>query len=1359
MTGQTAAATRVRLCGRLAVEIDGRALEATLPGRQGRLLFAYLVLHRQRPVRRDELSAVLWPDRLPASPESALNTLISRLRSVLGEGVVRGRSQLTLDLAGDAWVDVEVALAEVQRAERALERSHWLQAADAAAAALGVAERGLLPELRSPWADEERARIEELHLRALECVAACGLGIGGARLSDTERSARALIAISPYRETGYSYLMQALAERGRVAEALTVFDDARGLLQRELGAPPGPGLRALHERLLSERAVAPQAERDDPLAVGSQTVTLLFSDVVTEVDDERPADLRRAHARLVRHAVAAHGGRGLAELDDGSAAVFTNARSALRCAVAVQQVAERTNRRNAGRHLRVRAALHCGEALDPGDEHASASLAMTRVLCELAEAGQIVASAVACSLAEATHDVRRIAPIGGDDERPALFEVSWQPAPHQPFALPAALAGEERSAFVGRESDLAWLSAIYADAARGSRRIVLLRGDPGIGKTRLAIELALHAHRDGAVVLYGRCDEEPLVPHQPFVEALRQYVTACPFAELAGQVGPGSGELRPLVPELHERIPELPPALTGDPEGGRYRVFEAAVALLREAAQTRPLLLVLDDLHWADKPSLLLLRHLIRSSHGSALMVLGTYRDAEVDAGHPLSETLAELSRDDSLRRRSLEALDAPATAELVRVHTGREAAGLEQLIFRETDGNPFFVVQMLRHLAESGSADGAADHPARLPPGVPEGVKDVIGRRIARLGERTPRVLAIASVTGRDFELAVLGRMAELDEDALVETLEHALRARVIEAVPGAGGSYTFAHALIRETLYEALTAPRRALLHRRAAAAIEEVHAADLERYRAELAHHLIESGTTGDLDKAIEYGARAAERAITQLAYEQAAAHYRRAVDMLAELDLPARRHQRCDLVIAQGEAERQAGDPAYRETLLEAARLAAQLGDAGRLARAALANNRGFFSAPGGVDRERVGVLEAALAAQGDRDTPTRATLLAQLAVELVAEGNWSRRAGLSDEALAMARRLGDPSTLLRTLNYRYPALMGSATLAERLANCLEANALADRIADPVLAFHAAHCGSNVALECGDLGLSDQMLERESSLATRLGQPIMSWFAALDRAKRCCVSGAPGQADILTREALEIGRRSGQLDAFGWYVNQLVVIRFLQGSLGDGRPNFVKAAEQATPYDGRGQPTGSSSVPLLVEAVHIVTLCEVGRGDEARERFDELMRDELAGLPRNWATLSVATLASVACGHLDDALRAKTLYALLEPDAEHFICTGPCWFGATSHHLAVLAGTMRRYDEADDRFAATVDAYVGLGADAWLVRARLDWARSLLARPGAAQTRRGEHLLRETRQSAERLGLPGIAQRSAALLALT
>ncbi|HVF79419.1 MAG TPA: AAA family ATPase [Solirubrobacteraceae bacterium] len=1170
------------------------------------MLFAYLVLHRKRLVRREELVDALWPEQSPASPESALRTLVSRLRTALGEGIVVGRSELTLELPADASVDLESATEGIKRAERALEQSSWEEAMSAAEDALSAAYGGFLPRVEAHWAEDERRRLDELCLRALECLAACGLGLGGAQLSATERAARRLIEAAPYRETGYRYLIEALAARGRVAEALQVFDGLRRLLQEELGVPPSAGLRSLHERLLNETGLEWRSERDDPLAV-----------------------------------------------------------------------------------------------------------------------------------------------------RPAALNAAGSAPP--PLALPSAFLAPARE-FVGRDEDLERLWGVYRQASSGTCRVAFLRGEAGIGKTRLATELALRAHAAGAVVLYGRCDEEPLLPHQPFVEALQHYVATCPVPELREQVSASSGELRRLVPELAQRLPDLAQPMSGDPEGERYRLFEAVAALLRRVGESRPVVLVLDDLHWADKPTLLLLRHLTRHARSTALVVVGTYRDTGVAPGHPLIETLADIGREHRGDRVTLGALDMAAVTVLVRAHAGRQAPELVRWLLEETDGNPLFIVEMLRHLAESGAFEGT---PGRQTAdlwlgevGIPEGVKDVIGRRIARLGESTRRVLTIASVSGRDFELAVLERASELGQDELVEALEEAARAGVIEEVGGVAGRYTFTHSLIRETIYGGLSALRRALYHRRVAVSLEATYADEPDAHSAELAHHFRQAGSPSDLEKAIAHGELAGDSAVAQLAYEHAAAHYRQAVSLIDAVELPRRQAQRCDLVIAQGVAERQAGDPAYRETLFEGARLAHELGDAERLARAALANNRGFASSLAGVDGERVALLDTALSACGPHDSAVRASLLAQLAVELIADPDWRRRAQLSDEALAIARRIDDPSTLARTLNDRYVALWGPQTLPERLVNSREAVSLAEPLEDPLISFQAARFGSHAAMEDGELALADRLLERAHELADQLGQPILHWYFAVTRAKRSSIAGSLAEAEQLARDAFAVGQRARQPDAALWLVIQLFVIRLLRGTLASAMASPIQPGGIWTPDSGvAARP--SRSVPLLLEAMQVATACETGRSQHVRERFDALMKDELRDLPYDWMALVIPCLASVACVRLRDLPRAQTLYAMLEPYAEQFVDSGPSWFGATNHHLANLATTLGRYEEADAHFIDATHAYTTLGAEAWLIRARREWARMLIARRTGRDMHRAQELLRNVLAAAQNNGLTDLESATASL----
>lgn len=904
------------------------------------------------------------------------------------------------------------------------------------------------------------------------------------------------------------------------------------------------------------------------------------------------------------------------------------------------------------------------------------------------------------------------------DLAPAAPAVESATPARGPAPLPPALA-RTAEMFVGRAADLGRLAGVYAEVANGARRFVTLSGEPGAGKTRLAVEFAARAHEEGALVLHGRCDEEALLPQQPFVEALRHYVGACLPHELARRLRP-SGELRWMVPEIADRVPELPAPLAGDPEGARSRLFEAVCSLLWQAAHDRPLVLVLEDLHWADTSTVLLLKHLARDARAARLMILGTYRGTELDIDHPLARLLSELSREHRVRQLALAPLDAAAVGELVGDHAGPHASPeLRQVVYEGTRGNAFFVVEVLRHLAESGLIGAGAGEPqpaiAAARRAVPEGVKDVISRRIARLGPEPHRVLATASVLGPSFDLDVLQALSGLGEDELVDALDAAVRARVIEEAPDHVGRYAFSHALIRNTVYGEMTATRRARLHRRAGTAIEARRASALERHLGELAHHFAEGGCGDDLDRAIEYGSRAGGHAISLLAYEQAAEHFRRAAGLIGAAAPAPLQARRCDLAIAQGEAERQAGDAAYRRTLLDAARLAQELRDPERLARAALANNRGFASSADGVDRARVAVLHAALDAYDAADSCTRAALLSLLALELVADEDWRTRDQLSDNALAMARRLGEPRTLAIVLTQHCMVQWRAEAVGELSDDLREASELAARLDDPLLVGHIAYHRADAAMEVGDLDEADRRLTELSAVANDLRQPFMRWWEMVAQAKRCSISGPAADAERRAFAAFELGQSAGQPDSMLWFLGQLFAARFLQGTLDADDPHLPDLFD--TP--GSSLPTGpeltpNRSIALLVSAAMSTALSEAGRADDAGRHLDWLMAHVRDELPQDYTALAVPCYATAASARLGDRRAAERLHTLLGPHAGRLVNTGSAWFGAVDHHLALLAATLGRSEEADARFAAAEETYTSLDAEPWLSRLRRDRA---------------------------------------------
>ena len=459
--------------------------------------------------------------------------------------------------------------------------------------------------------------------------------------------------------------------------------------------------------------------------------------------------------------------------------------------------------------------------------------------------------------------------------------------------------------FVGRESERGQAERVWARATEGRHQLLLLAGDPGIGKTRFAMEFARSRAADGATVLIGRCDEEALIPYQPFVEALTWYARVCPELELRGQLAAigGGAELRPLVPELVRRLPDLPSPPPMSPDAERYRLFEAVTTLLARVSAPHPVLLVLDNLHWADKATLLMLRHIVRSSDHAAVCIVGTYRESELARTHPLSDVLADLRREQTVTRLSLHGLDEQHVSRLIASLVGGDTPRqLASYVTERTDGNPFFVAETLRHLAETGVLTQMRQRSSadlgEL--GLPEGVKEVIGRRLSRLTPECNRVLALASVVGREFDVAVLEGLEDLPGDHLLDAIDEARRARLVDEAPGRPDRFSFAHSLIRETLYGELTSSRRVRLHRRVGEVIERLAGGRANPPVADLAYHFVQAASSDTAEKAIAYSIRAGDRAADALAHEEALRFYEGALQAL-EFTPPGRdtAAQRVDL----------------------------------------------------------------------------------------------------------------------------------------------------------------------------------------------------------------------------------------------------------------------------------------------------------------------------------------------------------------------------------------------------------------------------------------------------------------------------
>ncbi|HEY0189478.1 MAG TPA: BTAD domain-containing putative transcriptional regulator, partial [Kofleriaceae bacterium] len=925
-------------------------------------------------------------------------------------------------------------------------------------------------------------------------------------------------------------------------------------------------------------------------------------------------------------------------------------------------------------------------------------------------------------------------------------------SPPPPVApLPPRLRHHGGQPFVGRAAERAALDAALDRVGGGERLAVLLSGEPGIGKTRLAVELAGDAAARGFTPLAGRCDEDLGRSFQPFEEALGALADRLPDELLAAHAREHGDVLARLLPPLAERLRQLGAgaeaggadvAIAG---AGQYALFAAVGDLLARLGDTAPLLLVLEDLQWADRPTLLLLKHLLTTPAHPRMLVLATHRADEPDGAGPLADLLAELHREPAIVRLELEGLRDDEVAELVATAETPLLPAAVRALARGTGGNPFFLTELLRTLGEApegelpAAALGDAAPGERLP--LPGGVRETISRRVRRLGEPTTQALGGAAVLGVEFDPRLLPRVLGADPERVALALA---RARAAGLVGDAAAGLAFRHALIAQTLYEELPEPERMALHRRAAEALEALPPAATAREAPALARHWTVVRDPSALERAIHWCRVAGQQALAQLAPQRAQRWFEQALALLAKRE-EATDEERCAILIELGAAQRHSGDPSFRETLLDAARIALRRGDDERLVRAALGNTRGFVSSVGGADGEVIAVIEAALATVGPERTAVRARLLATLGGELSFSSDWTRRAALSDEALAIAREVGDPGALVHVLTERNITIWRPETLEERLANTDECLRAADLLGDPIAQFHALHWRASACVTSGLFTEARATRARARALAARIRQPTALWMTAYDDADELIVAGRLADAERRALEAGEIGQASGQPDAPLILASQLVVIRHDQGRLSE----LTELIAQTLELNPRL--TGYRSVLAL-------GYCEQGSFEDAARILAIDAPDRFAGLAADLTWLSVAcTYAHIAARLIPAGAAPRetglALRDLLAPWHGQIAYIGPAGGRLVAHHLGMLLLALGELDEARVQLEAAVRRADALPAPVWAARARLELARCLLAQ---GEEEAALALLARTRRDAEELGADGIAAGAAELL---
>jgi tetratricopeptide (TPR) repeat protein len=700
-----------------------------------------------------------------------------------------------------------------------------------------------------------------------------------------------------------------------------------------------------------------------------------------------------------------------------------------------------------------------------------------------------------------------------------------------------------RRVFVGREAELRQLQSCFDAATSGQGSLTMVVGEPGIGKTALCEQLATYVSLRNGQVLVGHCYEEGSLslPYLAFVEALRTYAQTRDVNRLRKELGPGAPDVGRIVSEIREKL-KIQPRPKGNPDEERYRLLQAVSDFLTSAAAAQPLLVVLEDLHSADRGTLEMLEHVARNLGDKRLLMVGTYRDIEVDRTHPLSTALAELRRLPAFGRVLLRGLNADEVRRMLSGIAGQDVPwGLAEAVHRQTEGNPLFVQEVVRYLAEEGIIEreegkwrAKSDTPLEMR--IPDGLRDVIGKRLSGLSESCNKVLSVAAVIGRDFQVGVLEKVAGIGDNELFRALEEARKAAVIEERTGTGGkvNYRFAHAFFRQTLYEETIAPRRIRLHQQVARALEEVYKNRLEEHAAELAEHFSYSSDRADLEKAVTYGEMAARRATDVYSYGEAARLLEQALKVQEVLD-PEEKLRWCDLLLALGWARFYSHE--YRHILDSetpaALALAEKIGDTGRACQACLLASfaiSGTGSGPAYGTDEAVRWVET-FDRYAPPDTIERAWADQALAGTKIATGDIAGAWPLFRQSTLLARKLGDASALVNCGgDYLYYCPPSAKYFEEARQIASEMRRVWDR-ADPFSMANGMEMVGSFFLKLGERTQGEAIHREEMESARLAGMPARQYYFPYLRACYHIMDGQLEKAAKCYDDVLRLGAEIG------------------------------------------------------------------------------------------------------------------------------------------------------------------------------------------------------------------------------------
>ena len=1088
------------------------------------------------------------------------------------------------------------------------------------------------------------------------------------------------------------------------------------------------------------------------------TATFVFTDLVgstalgSRLGPVGAEEIRAIHFGLLRGAIDNNGGDEVKNLGDGLMVKFNSAGRALVCAVEMQQAFETHNRR-ADEPLKIRLGISVGEATEEDGDYFGDPVIEAARLCAKADGDQILASSTVGTLAGRRY-ADMVRPFGelelkGIPEPVATDEVIWEPEVVGAGALPMpgrALSAltNELFGFFGREREIAVLcdAANAVESAR-SAQFVAIAGEPGIGKTTMACRAAQRLNTQGTTVLFGRSEEGLAVPFRAWIEALTHLVEHVSDEILVDHVTQHGTVLARWIPALAARTGTEVGQNHGDGDAERFLLFEAVVDLIQRAAADRLLVLVLDDLHWANAGTLQLLHHVISTDMTAPVLIVGTYRDSDLTRGDRLSSFLADLRRQSNVTRIELGGLADDEIESLMAAAAGRELGPREiafaRALRRETEGNPFFAGEMIRHLISTGAIfnDAAGEIPlgrdiAEM--GLPGSVREVVARRVDRLGDHAVEVLAAASVIGQRFDLELLDGLVDLSEDTILDTLESATVAVLVSEDDDVAGVFHFVHGLVLHSLYQDLSATRRLRLHRKIAQALEKLIGTDAAR-PADLATHWVVASRPADIDKAVEYTWAAGDATLEALAVEDAIEWYSQALELHS-----SRSHSdqamRCDLLIALGRAQRQAGFTSHRDTLIAAAKLAETLDDTSRLVAAALTITRGglLFEVE---DAARLAVIRRALDAVDDTDIDARVRLLATLASE-TDQGEVATRRQLATEAIELARTSDDDELLVMALTTPYASDCGPLSHNRRLVDTAHALELARTRHDPVMELNACFTRMHAVAEAGDIEEYTALLAQVTRLVGLIG-------TTTNRAqlgdRQTALALFTGDTDLAEANAIDNYERAKSTignSPFAAYASQIFVVRLVQGRLDEV-------------VDLIGQTIGMYPNLMLARVASAFALDRLGRSAEADTVF-RLSPESISTLPPDITYTSSILLVADMIAAREDAELAGLLYGQLAPISHLFSCNGATMSGCLKDALGRLALASGHIEDAVTDFRAAVEANGRARTAYWTAESQLDLALALSARAGEGDAAEASTLRADATESARSHGFDGLVARA-------